>query len=74
MEPSEHPLYGVVIEPLTVPLFPHEPLNVAAAGLNPATSSQVIETLGQAIVAGPAPITVTSQDWLILLPQLSAPE
>ena len=74
MEPSPHPVYAVVIVPLTVPLLPQAPLYVAAAGLNPATCSHVIVSFGQVIVAGPAPVTVTVHVSLIALPHASVPE
>ena len=73
-EPVEHPLNGVCTVPLKLPMLLHAPSNVAATAVNPGASSQVMLTTGQVIVAGPAPVTLTVQVWLIVLPHTSVPE
>ena len=66
-------MYGAEIVPPIVPVLSHIPSKLAAAGVKPATSSHVIVTTGQVIVAGAAPVTLTMHNSLISFPHASVP-
>ena len=73
IEPSPHPVYGIAMFPVKVPVPPQSVATLIAAGAKAGASVHGIVNVGQVTMPAPAPVTLTVQVVAYALPQLSVP-